>query len=121
MLLSIFALTAIAARAMVTDSEVLRISKNLKPISDQEWSQIAGPQTSNQYEVGKGDTLYDISKKLFGDPKYWPKIWALNNGQIRNPHIIKPGAKIAFMGGSGTSVPEVRIESTTTQTDAPQP
>jgi hypothetical protein len=93
------------------EHETLRISKSLHPYSDDEWKQIAGEQITGKYDINRGDTLYDISKRLFGDARYWPKIWALNNGSIFNPHLILPGNYIAFMPGTGTSLPSVSIES----------
>ena len=53
----------------------------------------------------KGDTLYDISKRLFGDTKYWPKIWALNNGKILNPHLILPGHPIILFPAPELALP----------------
>ncbi len=102
------------AFAVPTESpelETLRIAKNLRPISDEAWKQIAGEQITGKYDISRGDTLYDISKRLFGDSRYWPKIWAMNNGAILNPHLIRPGNRIAFMPGTGSSLPSVSIES----------
>jgi hypothetical protein len=93
------------------ERETLRISKSLRPISDDLWKQVAGEQITGKYDITRGDTLYDISKRLFGDARYWPKIWAMNNGSILNPHLIRPGNRIAFMPGTGTSLPTVAIES----------
>ncbi|MBY0470361.1 LysM peptidoglycan-binding domain-containing protein [bacterium] len=96
----------------MNEEETARVSKLLRPIPDEEWNQIAGPRTSETYEVTKGDTLSDVSKRMFGDPKYWPKIWALNNSGITNPHRIEPHNHIAFMPGSGNSLPSVAIQKT---------
>lgn len=87
--------------------ETFRISQTLKPIADEEWERIAGGQIAENYQVSKGDTLYGISKNLFGDPYYWPKVWALNNKKITNPHLIRPGQQIHFRPGSGSSLPSL--------------
>ena len=90
------------ANASPTESpeeEVHRIARMLKPIGDAEWKEIAGEQIAGKYEIHAGDTLYDVSKRLFGDSRYWPKIWALNNNTILNPHLIRPGNLVAFMPG----------------------
>ncbi|MCB0309548.1 MAG: LysM peptidoglycan-binding domain-containing protein [Bdellovibrionales bacterium] len=63
------------------------------------------PQT---YEIVKGDTLWDICKKILGDPWYWPKLWALND-YISNPHLIYPGNLIKFYAGSETAPPRMMI------------
>lgn len=101
---------------LTPEKETLRISKLLKPIPDNQWQVIAGEKVSEKYGITPGDTLYDISKRLFGDPKYWPKIWALNNGSITNPHLIRPGNTIAFLPGTGTSLPTVSIAEGSSET-----
>jgi hypothetical protein len=58
----------------------------------------------DKYTVVKGDCLWKISgkKEIYGNPKYWPKIWeaneegvisAPNNVQhkVTNPNLIYPG------------------------------
>ncbi len=99
-----------AATPRNVERETLELSKSLKPIPDEEWAVIAGEKKSEKYEIARGDTLYGISKRLFGDGKYWPKIWALNNGNITNPHLIRPKNLIAFLPGSGSSLPGISIQ-----------
>jgi len=103
--------TLAAFAALTPEQETARIARQLKPIPDEEWSTIAGTKISETYEIIKGDTLYDISKRLFGDGKYWPKVWALNNATITNPHRIRPGNAIAFTPGTGTSLPALALQS----------
>ncbi|MCM2277291.1 MAG: LysM peptidoglycan-binding domain-containing protein [Oligoflexia bacterium] len=116
-LLPLFAASA-AHAALTPEHELARLSKFLRPVPDEQWEEIAGERISERYEIVKGDTLYDISKRLFGDPRYWPKIWALNNRSITNPHWIRPGRKIAFMPGTGTSLPAVALQDGETLSDA---
>jgi hypothetical protein len=93
------------------EKETLEISRHLKPISDEEWKAAAGERISENYLIIAGDTLFDISKRLFGDARYWPKLYALNNDTITNPHLIRPGKGVRFMPGSGTSLPAVALTS----------
>ncbi|HLD98702.1 MAG TPA: LysM peptidoglycan-binding domain-containing protein [Bdellovibrionota bacterium] len=107
--------------AGMPEKESVELSKILKSIPDAEWKEIAGNRISEEYSIIKGDTLYDISKRLFGDPKYWPKIWALNNNSITNPHMIRPGRLIAFLPGTGSSLPAVAVSDGTEVVPAPPP
>jgi hypothetical protein len=62
----------------------------------------AGPttgQTPELHVVQKGDTLWNLCSKYFGDPWRWPRLWAANP-LVTNPHWIFPG-DIIRLGGSG--------------------
>lgn len=41
------------------------------------------------HKVQQGDTLWDISRRYYGSPYDWPKLWSYNP-QITNPHWIYP-------------------------------
>ena len=56
------------------------------------WAQ---PQT---HLVQKGDTLWDICEKYYGDPNLWPKLWEMNPF-ITNPHLLKPGDVVTLLEG----------------------
>src|SRR6185295_17266448 len=110
----VFALLALPAPSYAVPSspqeeDSLRVSRRLKGISDDEWKQIAGERANAEYDIIPGDTLSAISGRLFGDGKYWPKIWALNNASITNPHLIRPGNKVTFLPGTGSSLPAVSM------------
>lgn len=82
---------------------------NSTPTSAEAWSAVADGRKAEVYEVQQGDTLYTISKTLFGDPNFWPKIWALNRQGITNPHQINPGLKIYFYPGSADDIPSLSV------------
>lgn len=42
------------------------------------------------YTVQRGDTLWDLSARFYGNPWAWPKLWSYNPA-ITNPHWIYPG------------------------------
>ena len=48
------------------------------------------------HRVEKGDTLWDICEKYYGDPNLWPKLWQMNSF-ITNPHLLKPGDTIVLL------------------------
>ena len=51
---------------------------------------VAVPAT---HAVVDGDTLWDITRRYYGDPYKWPLVWSYNP-HITNPHWIYPGATI---------------------------
>ncbi len=74
------------------------------------------------YEVRRGDTLWDISKRFFGDPFSWPDIWKKNEF-IRDPHWIYPGQTInfgQFRTHTEAPVPSTPSETAPTRTPAPE-
>ena len=46
--------------------------------------------------VQKGDTLWDLCEKYYGDPWLWPKLWEMNPF-ITNPHLLSPGDRINLL------------------------
>jgi len=55
--------------------------------------------------VKKGDTLWDICEKYYGDPSLWPKLWEMNPF-ITNPHLLKPGDVITLLEGVPIKAPK---------------
>jgi hypothetical protein len=47
-------------------------------------------EKKNTHTVKKGDTLWSICEKYYGDPYLWPELWEMNQF-ITNPHWISPG------------------------------
>lgn len=86
---------------------------NQQPTSTEEWSKVTSGKSSQNYEVQKGDTLWDLSKTLFGDPNYWPKIWSLNKANIYNPHEINPQLTVQFYPGSVDQPPTLGVTEKT--------
>lgn len=87
---------------------------NSQPTSDEKWNQIFTDEKPKIYTVLKKDTLWDVSKVLFADPNFWPKIWSFNTSEILNPHEIRPGWKISFLPGTLSAPPQLSaVESST--------
>jgi hypothetical protein len=82
---------------------------NINPTPDDIWSAATSKQMVRLYEVQKGDTLWSISKILFGDPNFWPKLWAINKQGILNPHFINPKMKILFFEGTEENAPTLTV------------
>ncbi len=54
--------------------------------------------------VQKGDTLWDLSARYYGNAWGWPKMWSYNP-QITNPHWIYPGDLIRLLPPGGGPAP----------------
>lgn len=52
------------------------------------------------HTVEKGDTLWALSEKYYGNPWAWPQVWGLNP-QIENPHWIYPGDQLRTKPSAG--------------------
>ncbi|MDE0119221.1 MAG: LysM peptidoglycan-binding domain-containing protein [Bdellovibrionales bacterium] len=105
----------IAEAGVTTDSVVDIYEQNLyetyiryysKRVSAEEWSSVVGGK--DIYVIQPKDTLWDISKVLFGDPNYWPKLWSTNPA-ITNPHLIQPEGNLGFIYGTEGTPPSVNL------------
>ncbi len=81
---------------------------NSQRTPDDKWKDISGKESAEQYEIRRGDNLWNISKTFFGDGNYWPKVWSLN-GAITNPHDINPKDTIKFVEGDEENPPDISI------------
>jgi len=52
--------------------------------------------TAKSYTVAKGDTLWVIAKKYYGDGSKYTKIFEANKGVLKNPNVIYPGQVLAL-------------------------
>ncbi|NOQ93248.1 MAG: LysM peptidoglycan-binding domain-containing protein [Methylophaga sp.] len=69
------------------------------------------PDHPQQYEVVRGDTLWDISGRFLKYPWHWPELWSANS-QIENPHLIYPGDLLTLVYRDGKPVLELKRGST---------
>ncbi len=82
---------------------------------EDDWLNIVGDRKEGSYKVKKGDTLWSISSKEFGDAKLWRKLWQVNKFLL-NPHDLTVGQLLKYyMEGDrmvdGPSVPEKEPEA----------
>ena len=89
-----------------------------KKVSAEEWDSIAG--NKDTYAIQEKDTLWDISKMLFDDPHYWPKLWAVNPA-LGNPHLIQPKDMLGFVHGTEGAPPYMTLVQPGGKGSAPLP
>jgi LysM repeat protein len=65
------------------------------------------PNAPLTYTVKRGDTLWGIASMYLRDPWDWPEVWYINP-DIRNPHLIYPGDKLA-LAYDANGRPQVRL------------
>jgi hypothetical protein len=51
--------------------------------------------------VRRGDTLWDLCDRFYGNPWSWPRVWSYNP-QVENPHWIYPGDRLRMREGDDT-------------------
>lgn len=64
---------------------MVKLKDGLSPAS------AGGTSTRSSVEVGKGESLWTIAGRVYGDPKLYPRILTANRERIANPDTIFPG------------------------------
>ena len=60
------------------------------------------PKPANQtYTVVKGDCLWNIAKKFYGNGSKYTVIYNANKDKIKNPNLIYPGQVLKVAGTAG--------------------
>lgn len=59
-------------------------------IVESEPPRIETPEKPTKYVVKKGDSLWKIAGKVYGNPLKWPRIYRANKDKIKNPNKIYP-------------------------------
>lgn len=72
-------------------------------ISEHARSQLI-PET---YTVRRGDTLWDVTGRFYGNPWEWPRVWSYNP-EITNPHWIYPADQLRLLA-PGAEEPETGL------------
>lgn len=56
----------------------------------------AAPPSPRTYVVVKGDCLWNIAQRFYGQGALWPRIFDANRSQIKDPHWIFPGQRFVI-------------------------
>lgn len=98
--------------AQSKQSKNTRPPKNLHMVGDH-WTPYNPPDPasfpagSNVHIIVRGDTLWDLANKYYGNPYLWPQLWETNT-YITDAHWIYPGDPLLIQGEISTgNVPVV--------------
>lgn len=70
------------------------VSKDKKTATTEKTRETKKTDTAKNYTVVKGDCLWNIAKKFYGDGSKWKQIYETNKSIIgSNPNLIYPGQK----------------------------
>lgn len=72
-------------------------------------TKIAQSASTSTYIVQKGDSLWDISVKKYGDGYRWPEIAKVNN--LQNPNLIHSGNKLTLPALSKQQLAQTGVSS----------
>ncbi|MFB6240030.1 MAG: LysM peptidoglycan-binding domain-containing protein, partial [Gemmatimonadota bacterium] len=77
-----------------------------------------------RYDVERGDTLWEIARRLLDDPFQWQRIWEANRGRLSSPDLILPGQRLvipeAGAAGAGEEGAGAREEQERTLEPVPE-
>ncbi len=86
-------LTSVLSSAVVTAGFAQSPPKDLKLVNDH-WTAWDPPAVIEEgaevHIIVRGDTLWDLAERFYGDPYLWPQIWERNQ-YILDSHWIYPG------------------------------
>ncbi|MCH8146752.1 MAG: LysM peptidoglycan-binding domain-containing protein [Planctomycetes bacterium] len=51
---------------------------------------------SRYHTVSKGDTLYAIARKYYGDQRRWKEVYEANRSTLPDPNMIKTGQRLVI-------------------------
>ena len=64
---------------------------NKPTIKEEKKRETSSKPKTKPYTVKKGDCLWNIAKKYYGNGAQYTKIYNANKGKIKNPNLIYPG------------------------------
>lgn len=80
-----------AATVSITLTQASDAAPSVGPIARPAPPPAPPPAPVRKYTVVRGDTLWGISQRYYGNGGLWPRIFDANRGSIRDPHWIYPG------------------------------
>jgi hypothetical protein len=74
----------------VVETQITPLPPAPPAIIETEAPKIETPERPTKYVVKKGDSLWKISGKVYGNPLKWPRIYRANKDKIKHPNRIYP-------------------------------
>lgn len=73
-------------------TKIVKVIENTASVTEQrEQTNSPAPKQETTYPVEKGDTLWGIAKKFYGNGSKYTKIYEANKDKIKNPNLIYVG------------------------------
>lgn len=73
-------------------TKIVKVIENTASVAEQrEQTNSPAPKQDTTYPVQKGDTLWGIAKKFYGNGSKYTKIYEANKDKIKNPNLIYVG------------------------------
>ncbi len=83
-------------------------------------SSVRAEAAQGTYTVEKGDCLWKIAKKVYGNERLWKVIYDANTGIVRSNYMIYQGQTLVIPEVNGNSAPAPAAGTPAPQTPAPQ-
>lgn len=74
----------------VVEAQITPLPPAPPAIVESEPPKIETPEKPTKYVVKKGDSLWKIAGRVYGNPLKWPRIYRANKDKIKNPNKIFP-------------------------------
>lgn len=84
------------ATVSITLTEASDPAPSIGPISKPAPPPPSQKPVNKTHTVKKGETLWDLAKKYYGNGASWPRILDANREKISDPHLIKSGMKLTI-------------------------
>ena len=80
-------------------------------------SEPEGTGAAGDYQVAKGDNLWNISAKseVYSNPYQWPLIYKANKDKIKDADLIYPGQNLAIDQGASASDIDAAVQHAKTR------
>ena len=56
--------------------------------------EVLAPAAGQTYVVQKGDTLFELARRFYGDQSKWKDIWEANRARLSDPDRLPVGTKL---------------------------